>query len=203
MLLPFPSSSCFTGLDRYLHVNQLKSLNTAKHQRTWNWCTCQLKHLATLATYMKGGAIGVCNKTQCFANDLLPLRVKVLEDVIFGPNDGKGDWEGVQKVLVLEGRRGSKLPLLASLHNPTYRVIFSKFSPGSLFELARKAGIGGLQLCQDVGSTLTNLFKKRGSIGAVWLSQLSIKGGNGEVTDLFDKHLQCVPEFFRFGQVKH
>ena len=102
----------------------------------------------------------MCNKTQCFANDLLPLRVKVLEDVIFGPNDGKGDWEGVQKVLVLQGRRGSKLPLLASLHNPTYRVIFSKLSPRSLLELACKARIGGLQLCQDVGSTLTNLFKK-------------------------------------------
>ena len=51
--------------------------------------------------YMQGGSVSVGNKAQCLAYDLLFLWIKVLEDVILGADDGQGDGEGVEEVLVL------------------------------------------------------------------------------------------------------
>lgn len=50
---------------------------------------------------MQGRSIGVSYKPQALANNLLLFGVKVLEDVVFGADDGHRDGKGVQQVFVL------------------------------------------------------------------------------------------------------
>ena len=49
---------------------------------------------------MQRSAVYVRNKPQRLANDFPVLRVKVLEQIIFGAKDDKGDGERVEQVFV-------------------------------------------------------------------------------------------------------